>query len=282
MKGAAPSFWHTSCDLEHNPHLFFALDKISRISQTVQASNVPRAESIEKRKEEWERTRTANTERNLRSAIPRWNGFVAGGGDDDDDGEPYDAVEIERFLKEDGSIRQQFSITGAAFANCLNGQDDMTFAMFQNSMNFLKSKLEYQLYVVSLPYPDGYVRSISQVKTIETDLKKAKQDVKKKKSDGQYEFCDITAKLDNQIETEQMLDGAKRLLDNDLGGMSELVALQTNWYIPSTSWPAGLEDALLNLAIPYYRSAKSAVDAALRQYNTHTERSERCLVTARA
>ena len=57
---------------------------------------------------------------------------------------------------------------------------------------------------------------------------------------------------------------------------------QCPWYIPSSSWPPGLEDDLLDLAIPYYRSQKAAVDNALLQYTTHTERSERCLATSAA
>jgi len=185
---------------------------------------VPRAESIETRKKMWEESRKPNTEKNLRTAIQRWNEFVATGSGD---GQPYDDVEIERFLNDDGTIRPQVATTGTAFANYLYERNGMTFPIYQNCMNYLKSKLEYQLFVISLPYPEGYIRGISRVKAIETTLRKQKQDVKKKRPDGTYEFCDIASKLDNQIEVEQMLKGAERLLDNDLEGMSERVALQT-------------------------------------------------------
>ena len=167
-----------------------------------------------------------NTERNLRSAISRWQAFVAAGGGD---GQPYDEVEVEKFLNDDGSIRPQVATTGTAFANYLKAQDGMTFQIYQNCMNYLKSKLEYQLYLVSLPYPPGYIRGITRIKDVESELRKKKQSHVTKKQNGSYEFSDVTAKLDNQIEVDQMLKGAELLLDNNLDGMSEQVALQTHY-----------------------------------------------------
>ena len=66
------------------------------------------------------------------------------------------------------------------------------------------------------------------------------------------------------------------------GWMGTVRDYECPWYIPPSSWPPGLEDALLDLAIPYYRSQKAAVDTAHRQYTSHQQLTDRCLVTARA
>ena len=67
------------------------------------------------------------------------------------------------------------------------------------------------------------------------------------------------------------------------GWMGAVRDYECPWYISPSSWPEGLEDALLDLAIPCYRPQKAAVDAAHCQYSTsHQQLTERCLVTARA
>ena len=85
----------------------------------------------------WEESRVSNTERNLRSAISRWQGFVAAGGGN---GQPYDEVEVEKFLNDDGSIRPQVASTGTAFANYLKAQSCSCIAFLQN-MDVVRSHL---------------------------------------------------------------------------------------------------------------------------------------------
>jgi hypothetical protein len=109
---------------------------------------VPRAESIETRKKMWEESRKPNTEKNLRTAIQRWNEFVATGSGD---GQPYDDVEIERFLNDDGTIRPQVATTGTAFANFLYERNGTIRLSFEDSKTGACKHWHLSLFILHVP-----------------------------------------------------------------------------------------------------------------------------------
>mmetsp|Transcript_28874 Transcript_28874/g.58607 ORF Transcript_28874/g.58607 Transcript_28874/m.58607 type:complete len:286 (+) Transcript_28874:176-1033(+) len=136
--------------------------------------------------------------------------------------------EVSKFLDDNGNIKSSFMTVCERFAEFLDKQDDMTLSIVSNAFSWLARELNDQLYLAGQP-STMYVRRVTEVKRTEDKYKKHRFDPVVVTAGGELQFKDIHTNIDCPIAMIKRLDGARVLLNDNLGGAGSLYALNTHY-----------------------------------------------------
>jgi len=73
---------------------------------------------------------------------------------------------------------------------------------------------------------------------------------------------------------------AKGLVNRAAFDHNDLRAYNCAWFIPTSEWPAGLEEVLIAEAAPWLPTEEAKVQAAAAECSSHDELKKQCLITA--
>ena len=96
--------------------------------------------------------------------------------------------------------------------------------------------------------------------------------------DTRLEFCRY---LHSASDTSyNIMVPAKGLMNRAGFDHNDLRAYDCAWHVPTSAWPAGLEDALIAEAAPWLPTEETKVQAAVAQCSSHDDLKKQCLITA--
>ena len=96
--------------------------------------------------------------------------------------------------------------------------------------------------------------------------------------DTRLEFCRY---LHSASDTSyNIMVPAKGLVNRAAFDHNDLRAYNCAWFIPTSEWPAGLEEVLIAEAAPWLPTEEAKVQAAAAECSSHDELKKQCLITA--